>query len=356
MSVLSWPNTAATKINMTVATIGAIGSGAYTIVALTKPVGNHGIFGAQVTSSYDRELIVDAAKWYGAGDFSGFGTASTTQWQIIGQSKAAGSNTYRWHYWNYDAGGAKTHTAGTGAHGDPGAITVAHLGQGDNRGNGLIAWVGIWKRVLSDAEFDGACTAALQDWYNLTPDALWPCNVAAASVVDVTGHGNNASSVDGTISLSGTDPTGYSFNISSGLTQALPVASYTEAGQGFGRTKRRTLTAAATTDTAVTLGRTKRRTLVVASTADVAATLGRLKSRALTPATSADTAVAVGKRKRLDLAVAVETDTAVALGGAVVLEPAGVGPRRVTSSARGRAVTGASAGRHVQSSARGRTS
>jgi hypothetical protein len=303
---LSWPAVVGTAININVATIGPLANGAYTIVALTKPGGNCGVFGAKVSSSFDRQIITDTGVWYGGGDFSGFGSALTTSWQMIGQSKAAGSNVYRWHYWDYDAAGAKTHTNGTGTHSDPGAVTAVQLGNGDNRGNGLIAFIGVWLRVLSDAEFDGACTAALQDWANLSPEAIWPLNVAAASVVDKTGHGNDASSVTGTIS-SGADPSGYNYSVSSGLTQALPVASETSS--------------------ALTLGRRKTRALPVASEASSGLTI-------------------VGSKRRL-VPVAAETDTAVTLGGAAVLEPSGVGPRRVQATPRGRYVQSTPKGRRA---------
>jgi len=347
VSVLSWPASPGTQINLTVATIGAIGSGAYTIVAMTKPAGNHGVFGAQVSSSYDRQIITDSGVWFGGGDFSGFGSVSTTQWQIIAQSKAAGSNVYRWDYWNYDAGGAKTHTNGTGSHSDPGAITIARIGQGDNRGNGLNAWLGLWTRQLSTAEFDAACTAALQDWFNLSPAALYPLNVAAASVVDVTGHGNGVSSVDGTISLTGTEPSGYSFSISSGLTQALPVASVTSTAQTFGRTKTRAVPVASETSTTIVLGGRKTRALPLAAETDAGVTLGRTKRRALTVVGETNSGLTIVASKRRTLTMAAETDTAVTLGGAEVTEPAGSGPRRVQSTIAGRLVQATPRGRRA---------
>lgn len=219
MSSLSWPAVVGTAINLNVATLGAIGTGDYTLVGLTKPgaTSGHAVVGLQVSSSFSLQIIVDTGVWYGVGDFSGFGTA-TTDWQIIGQSKASGSNVYRWHYYNYTLGGSTTHADGTGTHANPGTITAIQIGNGDNRGNGLIAFVAMWKRVLSDAEFDGACTSNLSSWFALSPDAILACNVAAASVVDGTGNGNGAASVTGTISLTGADPPGYNYALSSTVT------------------------------------------------------------------------------------------------------------------------------------------
>jgi hypothetical protein len=216
---LSWPATVGTAININVATLGALGTGDFTIVVLTKPAGNHGHFGAKVSTSFDIQQLNDSNIWFGGGDFSGFGTSNNTDWHVIGHSKASGTNAYRWHYWNYSAGGSKTHTPGSGTHANPGTITAIQIGNSDNRGNGLIAAVAVWKRVLSDAEFDSLCTTNLSDWMNVSggqPDAIWALNVAAASVVDGTGHGNDASSVTGTITSGAADPPSFSYTLSGG--------------------------------------------------------------------------------------------------------------------------------------------
>jgi len=228
VTVLSWPAVVGTAINITVNTLGAVGTGDFTIVVLTKPNGNHGHIGMTVTTGHPIQQLNDSNVWFGGGDFSGFGTSNNTDWHVIGHSKTSGSNVYRWHYWNYSAGGAKTHSNGTGTHANPGTITAIKIGDCDNRGNGLIAVVAVWKRVLSDAEFDSLCTTHLSDWNALSPDALWPLNVAAASVVDATGHGNNAASVTGTISLTGSDPPSFDFSLSG--TQTLTGTGIASAG------------------------------------------------------------------------------------------------------------------------------
>lgn len=212
---LSWPAVVGTAINTAVGTLGAVGSGDFTIVALVNLNGaNHGVIGLSASGSFEYQVLSDTGTWFGGGDFSGFtgtpGAPVVGDWQIIGLSKVSGSNVYRWHYWNYTTNSAKVHADGTGTHADPGTITGIQLGNSENRGNGLQAFIGVWKRVLSDAEFDAACTSNLSDWNALAPDALWPMNVAAASVVDVTGHGADATSVTGTIS-SAADPPGYNY-------------------------------------------------------------------------------------------------------------------------------------------------
>lgn len=217
-AALSWPNVAGTYINCNVGALAAMGTGAYTIVAMVKPPnGFVATLGLKVSTGYDRQIISDSGTWFGSGDFSGYGSVSVGDWQIIGQSKVAnatapaGNKVYHWYYWNYTQQSTPVDADGTGTHGDPGAITVVHLGDGDNRGNGPIAWLAAWKRVLSGAEFAGACTNNLASWRALAPDALWPLNVPAASVVDTTGNGANATGVVGGTITQVAGPPGYSF-------------------------------------------------------------------------------------------------------------------------------------------------
>jgi hypothetical protein len=211
---LVWPS-GTNRINITVATLGAMGTGNFTIAGLMKrTAGNCGVLGMLVGSTpYAIQIINDAGIWFGANDFSaGFGTVAAGDWQWIALSKATGTNVYRWHYLDYttNLGGAPTHANGTGTHANPGTVTAIHIGQGDNVGAMELAVACAWKRVLSDAEINSMFTANLADTRALTPDGLWPLNVAAASVVDTSGNGNNASSVTGTITA-GSAPPGFTF-------------------------------------------------------------------------------------------------------------------------------------------------
>lgn len=232
---LSWPAAPGTYLNVTINTLGAVGSGNFTVVALTNLNGaNHGVWSAGAGATYDYQILSDTGTWYGGGDFSGFtgtpGAPVTGDWQVIGQSKTSGSNVYRWHFWDYTTNSAKVHTDGTGTHANPGTITGMRLGDTENRGNGLIAAIAVWKRVLSDAEFNSLCTSNLSDWMVVSggpPDAIWAMNVAAASVVDGSGNGNNIASVVGTISA-GADPPGFNYT----LTSATPAPSVSLAGPG----------------------------------------------------------------------------------------------------------------------------
>jgi hypothetical protein len=214
---LDWSSGAHASVNTSIGTLAGVGTGDYTLVALVKPstVSAGAAVALQVSSSNDLQIIWDSGKFFGGVDFSGFGAVVAGDWQIIGQSKASGSNVYRWHYWDYTLAGSKTHANGSGAHNNPGSITKVLLGDGDNRNGGQIAVNAAFKRVLSDGEFDSLCTNALSDWAALAPDALWPLNVAGpTSVVDVTGHGANESSVTGTITGGAADPPGFNYSLS----------------------------------------------------------------------------------------------------------------------------------------------
>lgn len=241
-------------IETAIGTLAGVGSGAYTLVALMKPNGT--AFGAAGSLLHSgviaRQIIFDTGKWYGAGDFSGFGTVVSGDWQLIGQSKAAGSNVYRWHYWDYTTGGAITHADGTGTHADPGAADDVRLGDGDNKGKQTIAALAAWKRVLSDAEFESICTTALADWLALSPDALWPLNQASASdpVSDATGNGADQVAVVGTIGTD-TDPPGFNYTLTP---PPVVIANATStATSAAGRTSTST-TAAGRTSTATIAG------------------------------------------------------------------------------------------------------
>jgi hypothetical protein len=278
MSSLSWPAVVGTAINITVNTLGGMGTGAFTVVVLTKPGGNHGHIGAKVASAFDIQQLNDSNIWFGGADFSGFGTANNADWHVIGHSKASGTNVYRWHYWNYSAGGAKTHSNGSGTHANPGTITAITIGDCDNRGNGLIAAIAIWKRVLSDAEFDSLCTTNLADWKNVSggaPDAIWALNVAAASVVDGSGNGNSASSVTGTISLTGADPPSFNYSLGGSPVTATDAPSGLRQGSAA-----ESVTIAVTASDTPTLGQRMRsggETVTIAVTA--ADTAGGLRAR-----------------------------------------------------------------------------
>lgn len=216
-------------------TLGTMGTGDYTIVTLatmysigsgtTANTGFASFYSGSLTGTLEREVLTDTGKFFGASDFTGFGSYTNNVWYLIGQSKHAGSNLYHWYTWPYAADGSGTKTHGdeaSGTHGDGSAIAGVRLGDSDNRGNGYIALVAAWKRVLSDADFDALCGSTAQAFMNLStgaPDALWLCNVSnPASIVDSTGNGANATTVSGGgITGSQPDPPSFNYNITTTL-------------------------------------------------------------------------------------------------------------------------------------------
>lgn len=245
---LDWSSGAHASVNTSIGTLAAVGTGSYTLVALVNPAVTAGgaAIGMKVSTGFDVQIIWDTGKFFGGGDFSaGFGTVVAGDWQVIGQSKTSGSNVYRWHYWDYTLAGAKSHADGTGTHANPGAITSVLLGDGDNRNGGQIAAVAVWKRVLSDSEFNSLCTTNLSDWNALAPDALWALNVASPTLVlDATGNGANESSVTGTITGGAADPPGFNYTLtatSSTRPQPLVVTATQRISRGQAITRRGTL-------------------------------------------------------------------------------------------------------------------
>lgn len=124
---------------------------------------------------------------------------STSVWQLIGISKAAGSAPVRFHRVDLSTG-AGYHGGAVGAPNVPNA-TVGPWGIGWYRNNaswyyeGVIAAAGVWNRALSDAEFD-----SLTSWIGLMhqyPRALWRLD-GSAPFRDATGRNLTGSTPTGT--------------------------------------------------------------------------------------------------------------------------------------------------------------
>lgn len=216
----SWDNSTNQSINMTVGGVAAAGTGDYTVVVFVQTAGsgNSSWVSCMVSAVIGIDILADTGVWFGANDFSsGFGTAAASTWYMAGQSKVSGSNTYRQYLCSFGANGSSigspSHGVATGAgtHANPGTLTALHLGDGADKGNGLVAFVAIWKRVISDVEFDGLCTHNLSDVAALLPDALitlnnWNGSTGATDVVGTC----TQSSITGAVQV-GANPTGYSF-------------------------------------------------------------------------------------------------------------------------------------------------
>jgi hypothetical protein len=198
---LSWPVSGAggTQINITLATISAITQGPYTIAALTRPKASRGATLSARVVNIERELIIDSNALYGSGDFVGFPGMVAGDWHWIAQTKAAGSQPYLSYRKDMTLGGSiVAGSTGAGLHGDFAAATSLALGQGDNESRDDHQIIAVWLRQLSQAELDALMTNDVKDVIAAAPDALWLANVSdPAALRDVTGHGNNPSSVAG---------------------------------------------------------------------------------------------------------------------------------------------------------------
>ena len=203
----------------------AVCTGAYTLLAMVNmPGAAHGMVATMRTAAYDRDIIEDTNTLFGVGDFTtGFPTPPTVlthgDWYIVGQTKPAGAAHYRHHYYDYTVG------TGSGVHGeaassanqsDGTACTSIRVGDGDDVGNGLVAWTALLTRAISDSEFDTICNNQLQNVANLTPQALITLNGwnGATGAVDLVGTSSQSALV-GTVSV-GADPPGYNFTIGAG--------------------------------------------------------------------------------------------------------------------------------------------
>ncbi len=227
---LAWDGSGHQYIALSAGTLGAVGTGAYTMLTLICPsdanyAGPLSLWSGSVTGTEERSLTAQAKIWYGSADYStGFSQSWTTgNWYMVAETKAAGSNPLRWHWWPYaaDGSGTKTHyTTGTNV-GDGSAIAAVRLGDEANYYNwGSIALVAVWKRQISDADFDALCGNTAAAFMNLSsgaPDALWLCNVASpSSIVDSTGNGASYVSTSGSgITGSAADPPSFDYTLSS---------------------------------------------------------------------------------------------------------------------------------------------
>lgn len=220
------------SVNMSAGSAGAVGFGAYTIAVLVRPtVGNNncGFLRCDASAVQQRGFIEDTLKLFGANDFSsGFGSLTQGNWYVAAQSKAAGSNLYRFHLWPYasDGSGTMSHGTSTGAanQGDGSAIDAVRIGIADDRGNGLIAAVGLWTSALSDGQLDTLVSTSLSAWSALSPAELislenWSGATGCTAVVGTS----TQSSITGSVGV-GANPPSFSFSLSAAVAASGPQA------------------------------------------------------------------------------------------------------------------------------------
>lgn len=198
----------------------------YSIVGLLNPAtANRGAVMSLLSGSTNRaQIIIDGVTgtWFGANDFSGYSANPPVvgHWTVIGLTKAAGSAVFRWHFWDYTLAGTPAHADGSGTHPDPGAIDGVRLGDGDNGARGDIAVLAVWKRAISDGEFNSLATTALTAWAGLSPEALWADDLMA----DLTGHGHDVFATVGSVGI-GSNPPGFNYSLTPPPVQAIRIAA-----------------------------------------------------------------------------------------------------------------------------------
>lgn len=198
-------------------------AGPLTVLCYWQPdaTQDHGLVGGRASGSEQWAVSAFSGQYYHADDFTGGPAVVSGAWQIIGYSKPAGTSAVRWHRW--DSTNGWTHV--DGASGDDGtAIDDIRLGDtfGGTRADGWWVCAAVWSSELADAAVESAASpTALQDWYDASPDALWAGNQATTSdpVVDLTGNGADETATNNP-AVSATEPPGWSYTISSGVTGA----------------------------------------------------------------------------------------------------------------------------------------
>jgi hypothetical protein len=162
-------------------------------------------------------------------------TASTADgWHLVAANKAAGTATPRWHKYVISSD-TWTHTNAGSTMGDGVAVAggdtlqIGRWGTASTRFVGDIAIVGVWDRVLTDAEIE-LLPFSLQAWYASAPKAclLLDQATAATSVVDLTGGGANITGGTGTTVATSSLPI-FSYGFDSLAPHSVPGAAGTNA-------------------------------------------------------------------------------------------------------------------------------
>lgn len=220
---------------------GAAGTGAHSLAALwlTEANSNGSLASLYASSTQVRQLLSDGGELFGSGDFSnGYPLNSVlgSTWYVAVITKPAGSAHYRCHLWPYASNGSGVFDHGEASnaanHGDGSSITQIRIGQGDTRGNGSIAVVGVWNTELSDAQINTLRSGNLSAWSALSPAELislqnWDGTNGATAVVGTSAK----TGITGTVGV-GANPPGFNFALTTtvALVGAMTVGGITGAG------------------------------------------------------------------------------------------------------------------------------
>lgn len=230
---LSFDNAATEYVSMSAGGVGAMGTGAHTLVMLAQSssaaFSNRFQVGLYAGGTLLRSLLNVDGVLFAHNDFgSGFGTLAEDTWYVVAVSKPAGSGqSYRYHLWPYASDGSGTMSHGTdgATQGDGSAITEIRIGGAElPQFGGNVAVVGLWASVLSDAQLNTLKSASLSSWSALSPQALITGNNwnGTTGCTDVIGT-STQQSITGTVGV-GTEPPSFSYSLASSI---LPIGWFT---------------------------------------------------------------------------------------------------------------------------------
>ena len=198
------------------------GNGTIAVIWRGSDGGNHGLVCAE-NAGFQRWGVLPVGGDEVYVSYSGFSAVhpwSSGQWYLTIATKASGSSAVRRHSMPFSTG-VWTHGDRSNVNDQP-SLSHTSVRFGHEIGNsfwleGELAVVGIWSGVmLSDAECETLDTALI-NWLDLSPDSLWAFDQASTSdpVVDLTGNGADQSGIVGTTVLTGDDPPGFDFSLTS---------------------------------------------------------------------------------------------------------------------------------------------
>lgn len=186
--------------------------------------GGSGIGWSMLTVYDSRSMYM----WNGVADSStGGGVHTLNEFALIGYSRSSGSNTGKWHIYNFASPGW-SHTNGTASIGDASSIAGGTLRIGSWEDayylTADVAAGAIWDSNLSDGAYEDlgpGSVDSLEEWLDSSPAGMWffDQESPATEVVDLTGNGADQVSISGT----------------SVVDADLPIPYYAEPTEGGGK-------------------------------------------------------------------------------------------------------------------------
>lgn len=216
------------------------GTGAYTMALLVEPDSANVRLSDWFASGTEKgQFLLDTSLLFGKDDFSdgvNTGYTGSTSWVFVAITKAAGSTTYRMHYWTYasDGSGTMNHAVATGAgnHADESpAATEIRIGWSSGTSmDGDIAVAAFADRAMSDSEIDTLKTNLLSDWQALGFDfGIHLGSWDGTGGSDVVWAGSSGTATEnGTVGVGGSNPA--SFDFTAGDPPAPPPVEYVSQG------------------------------------------------------------------------------------------------------------------------------